>query len=137
MEHTPYGYRIEHGRAVVDDETAGKVRQMYRFYLEGAALTTSAKKAGIPLFHGGAARMLSNQHYLGDAYYPAIIDKETFERAKEERRRRAKSLGRVREPQEQKTISVPHSFHMKEAKAELDDPFRLAEYQYSLIESEG
>lgn len=137
MEHTPYGYRIENGKAVIDEKTAEQVRLMYRFYLDGASLCHSAGKAGISVQHGGAARMLCNSHYLGDEYYPALIDRETFERAKEERQRRAAALGRGGKPQKREEAGVPVAFHMKPSEKELDDPYRQAEYLYSLIESEG
>lgn len=87
MEHTPYGYWIENGKAVIDEKASEQVRLMYRFYLDGASLCDSAGKAGISVQHGGAARMLCNSHYLGDEYYPALIDRETFEWAKEEMER--------------------------------------------------
>ena len=137
MEHTPYGYQIENGKAVIDEKAAEQVRLMYRLYLDGASLCDAADRAGIPVLHSGAARILCNQRYLGDAYYPALIDAETFEKAKQERRQRAEALGRIREPQKRKVIGVPMSFHMKPSEKELDNPYRQAEYLYGLIESEG
>lgn len=137
MEHTPYGYRIENGKAVIDERAAEQIRLMYRFYLDGAGLCNAAEKAGISVLHSGAARMLCNTHYLGDEYYPALIDPETFERAKQERQWRAEALGRVKKPQKREAAEVPFAFHMKPSEKELDDPYRQAEYLYSLIESEG
>lgn len=137
MGHTPYGYRIEGGRAVIDEEAAKQVRQIFEYYLTGESLTTAAGKAGLKMFHGGVSRMLKNPHYLGDDYYPAIIDQETFERAEAERLRRAKSLGRVREPEGQEKIEVPVSFRTSRVEQKYDDPFLQAEYAYNLIESEG
>ncbi len=137
MGHTPYGYRIEGGRAVIDEDAAEQVRLIYKFYLEGDSLITAASKAGIKLFHSGVSRMLRNSHYLGDDYYPAIIDRETFDKAETERLRRAEYLGRIREQQGQEKIEVPISFHTCQAEQKYDDPFLQAEYAYSLIESEG
>ena len=49
--------------------------------------------------------MLRNKHYLGDNYYPAIIEQELFDKAEEVRMARAGSLGRIRElKQEQKAF---------------------------------
>ena len=31
--------------------------------------------------------MLQNKHYLGDEFYPPIIDEETFEKAREEKKK--------------------------------------------------
>lgn len=43
MGHTPLGYRIENGIAVIDEEAAAKVRQLYKNYLGGLSLTNAAK----------------------------------------------------------------------------------------------
>ena len=137
MGHTPYGYRIDDGRAVIDEDAAEQVRLIYKFYLEGDSLITAASKAGIKSFHSGVSRMLRNSHYLGDDYYPAIIDRETFDKAETERLRRAEYLGRVREPEGREKIAVPVSFHAIPMEQKYDDPFLQAEYAYSLIESEG
>ena len=67
------------------------------------ALIPSAEKGGLKLYHGSAGRMLRNKKYLGDDCYPAIIDKETFDKfdkAEEIRMDRAMALGRVRELKE-------------------------------------
>ena len=137
MGHTPFGYKIENGCAVVDEAAARQIRQIFQFYLEGDSLTTAAKKAGVISFHGGISRMLKNTHYLGDGYYPAIIDRETFDKAERERMRRATALGRIKKPAEQEEIQIPTVFHTKLVEQTFDDPFLQAEYTYSLIESEG
>ena len=80
--------------------------------------------------------MLRNKKYLGDDYYPAIIDKETFDKAEEIRMSRAKALGRVWELEEKKDILFPTNFTMPAVKKVSDDPFEQAAYAYSLIESE-
>ena len=89
------------------------------------------------MFHGGVSRILKNPHYLGDDYYPAIIDRETFDKVEAERLRRAEYLGRIREPERRKKIAVPVSFQASPMEQKYDDPFLQAEYAYSLIESEG
>lgn len=137
MGHTPYGYKIEGGKAVIDEEAANQIRQIFEYYLDGKSLTTAAGKAGLKMFHGGVSRMLKNPHYLGDDYYPPIIERETFDKAEAERLRRAESLGRIRELEGQEKIEVPVSFRTRQAERKYDDPFLQAEYAYSLIESEG
>ena len=104
MRHIPYGYRIENGRAVIDEEQAATVREFFQNYISGMALVPAAEKVGLKLYHGSAGRMLRNKKYLGDDYYPAIVDKETFDRAEEIRRSRAKALGRVWELEGKKDI---------------------------------
>ena len=89
MGHTPLGYRIENGIEVIDEEAATKVRQLYKNYLGGLSLTNAAKEAGINALHADSKRIMQNKHYLGDDFYPAIIDKETFIAAGREIRRRS------------------------------------------------
>ena len=84
--HIPYGYRIVDGKAVVDEVQAEQVRTFFKEYISGKALKAAAEEVGLKIFHGSAGRMLRNTHYLGDDYYPAIIDKELFDKAEEERR---------------------------------------------------
>ena len=73
MGHTPYGYRIVDGKAVIDEAAATQIRELYKNYLSGLSLTNAAKEAGLDLLHSGAKRMMRNKHYLGDDFYPAII----------------------------------------------------------------
>lgn len=47
MGHTPYGYRIENGKAVIDEKKAQQIRNLYRNYLDGMALAKAAHEAGI------------------------------------------------------------------------------------------
>ncbi len=136
MRHIPYGYRIENGRAVIDEVQAVMVREFFQNYLSGMALMPAAEKAGLKLYHGSAGRMLRNKKYLGDDYYPTIIDKETFDKAEEVRMSRAKALGRVWELEGKKEPTFPTSFSMPAVKKVSDDPFEQAAYAYSLIESE-
>lgn len=69
MAHTAYGYRIENGIAVIDEEKAEKVRNLYKVYLSGLSLSIATKTAGIDAYHGTAGRMLRNERYIGDDYY--------------------------------------------------------------------
>lgn len=77
MGHKLYGYQIEEGEAVINEATATQVRELYNYYLSGLSLTNAAKEAGLDLLHSGAKRMMRNSHYLGNDFYPVIIDKES------------------------------------------------------------
>ena len=136
MGHTPYGYRIENGIAVIDENQAQQVRGLFEEYISGLALTDAAGKAGLKLFHGSAGRMLRNRKYLGDDYYPAIIDRVTFQNAEEERLKRAKALGRVYEKVEPIKAENPMNFTIPKVQEKYTNPFQQAEYAYSLIECE-
>ena len=136
MGHTPYGYRIENGKAVVDEIASEKVKYLYKGYLEGLSLKDAAKKAGIDCYHATASKMLQNKHYLGDEFYPPIIDEDTFEKAKTEKQKRAEKLGRVWDPKEEAQVDPEMKFKAKPLEEKYDNPFKQAEYAYSLIESE-
>ncbi len=55
----------------------------------------AGEQAGIEKTHSVMGRILKNVNYLGNDTYPAIIDKEIFDKAEEVRDKRAKDLGRV------------------------------------------
>lgn len=136
MGHTPFGYRIENGIAVVDEPAADKIRQLYQNYLDGLSLSKAAAEAGIKTYHGTAKRLMENEHYLGDNFYPAIIDEDTYRKAQEERKRRAIALGRNNKKTQKKQIQIPTFFHVGEVTTFYDNPIKQAEYLYNLIESE-
>lgn len=92
MGHTPYGYRIEDGKAVVDDKAAEQVKELFSGYLSGLSLKNAAIKAGIDCYHATVSRMLQNKQYLGDEFYPPIIDEEIFEKARLENKSEQKNL---------------------------------------------
>ena len=137
MGYTPYGYKIENGCAIIDEENADKIRKLYSNYLTGMPLAKAASEAGIDTYHGTAKRMMENRHYLGDDFYPAIIDKEIFESAAAERIKRANKLGRLNHKRVIKPSVVPTYFHLAAAVQHYDDPRLQAEYLYSLIEREA
>lgn len=136
MAHIPYGYKIVDGKAAIDEEQATAVRKFFEGYISGQALKVASTNAGLDIFHGSAGRMLRNKHYLGDEYYPAIIDRERFDKAEEIRMARASSLGRVRELQAAPKPVADTRFTMPTVERKFADPFEQAEYAYSLIESE-
>jgi len=134
MGHTPYGYRIENGKAVIDEDAAAKIRKLYEAYLAGASFQSAANEADIEVKHCGAKRMMANRHYLGDDFYPAIIDKETFDKAEAEKQRRAEALGRLNRKKDKPVQATPTHFHFEKPEKSYDDPALQAQYLYSLIE---
>ena len=135
--HTPFGYRIENGVAVICEDQAEQIRKIYAGYLGGLSLRNAAKEAGIKMAHASVRRLLQNPHLLGDDFYPAIIDRDTFDAFEAERKRREEALGR--DNKQKKTVEptpAPTSFRMAQAAQTFSDPYQQAEYIYSLIESE-
>ncbi len=136
MAHTPYGYIIKNGIAFIDDKSANQVKELFHAYLAGLSLADAARRAGIERCHSSIAKMLTCKRYLGDAFYPPIIDEDTFKQAEAEKIKRARMLGRIREQVEPKKPLVRMRFSAPSPETLYEDPFKQAEYAYSLIESE-
>lgn len=136
MGHTPYGYQIENGIAIIDEDAARKLRKLYENYLSGLSLEDAAAKAGIDAYHRTVRRLLQTQHYIGDDFYPAIVDTAVFQKAQVELAQRAAAHVRKDRTPEGKTPIAPTVFTIRDIKKHFDNPMEQAEYIYSLIESE-
>ena len=137
MAYVPYGYTVKDGVITVDEKAAGQVKEFFEKYISGLSLTVAGEQAGIEKTHSVMGRILKNILYLGNDVYPAIIDKETFDKAEEIRNKRAKDLGRIVELAAFTGPSPIERFKMRKSEGKLpDDPVTRAEYLYSLIESE-
>ena len=95
-----YGYKVEAGRVVPDEETASVVKRLFELYLSGYALQPAAREAGLDTSgHTIAGHILSDPRYVGNGFYPPLISHETFAAVQQERARRSTYLGRDRLPQ--------------------------------------
>ena len=129
-----YGYKIVDGRAVVDRAAQKRIQLLFQNYLSGMSLSKAAEEVGIHIPHGVVEKLLSNQHYLGDSFYPQLIDKSTFEKAAMERKHRAEKLGRTNLKKLTVQKAVPTAFTLAKIEEYYDDPARQAENLYSLIQ---
>jgi uncharacterized coiled-coil protein SlyX len=137
MAYVPYGYAITDGVVTVDEKAADQVRVFFEKYISGLSLAVAGEQAGIEKTHSSMGLILKNINYLGNDVYPAIIDKETFDKAEEVRSKRAKDLGRIAELAAFSAPPPIERFKMRKSEGKLpDDPVGRAEYLYSLIESE-
>jgi hypothetical protein len=136
MSHIPFGYTIQNGRAVVNEEEAVKIKKLFEVYLSGLSLSEAAQKAGIKRYHASVARMLADKRYVEDKFYPPIISRDTFEEVQLERRRRAEALGRIFDHKGNGQKYLNFRFYASMPDKLYDDPFQQAEYAYSLIRSE-
>ena len=94
-------------------------------------MTNAAKIAGQLFCHSTVKRILQKAHYVGDDSHPAIINKNTFSRAKAELIKRSsehKRSSRLKPP------TIHTEFAIFEATEIYDIPKEQAEYIYSLIE---
>ncbi len=114
----------------------GSSEKFYENYLTGLSLKDAADEAGIDTYHGTAKRLLNTQHYIGDDFYPTIIDETVFQNAQEELMKRAAALGRLNRTPKEKVLKTPTVFTIRDIKTRFDNPVTQAEYIYSLIESE-
>lgn len=86
-----YGYGIENGKIAVIPSEAEIVREIFAAYLSGKILKEIAadlSERGIVFFEGKSnwnkntvVRIIQNEKYIGEKNYPAIIDREIFEKA--------------------------------------------------------
>ena len=137
QNNTFLGYRIEDGRAVVHEKDAVKVRLLYKGYLSGLSYIDAAKAVGLELNASSVKMLMRNVRYAGDDFYPQIIDRTTFDAAESERLRRCRLLGKKEgQSKEKAQKTVPQNFSFRKCLKTFGDPFKQAEYIYSLIESE-
>lgn len=136
MGHTPLGYKIENGAAIIDEQSADKVKSIYIEYLSGLSLRDIAKKFELSTSHAGIKKILQNTKYLGDNFYPQLIDIKTFDKAAQEMKNRATKLGRNNLKSKTEDFKIPIKFSISPIKQHSLNAFLQAEYIYSLIESE-
>nr|DAZ32590.1 MAG TPA: integrase [Caudoviricetes sp.] len=136
MKHTPYGYDIVGGTAVINEEQAAAIRQTCENYLSGMSMTQAARTVGINMNHSGVKRLMLNPRYLGDDFYPAILTPEIAQSVEAERQRRDALYKGKRYTREEVTVFIPTAFTMRKLSTRYKDPVKQAEYAYSLIESE-
>ncbi len=138
MKHTPYGYTIVDGKAVVNEKEAKTLQKICDNYILGMSLVASAKAVGLTMQHSGVKRLMRNRRYLGDDFYPAILTEEIMEKVEKERIRREKVLGRDRKKQGKIVKGVVYTkFYIPKIDMKYENPKKQTEYAYSLIETEG
>ena len=108
QRNTPFGYCILDGKANLQPESAELVREIFKAYLSGMSISRIAKNLtdrGIlnaskkPSWnHSTVGKILENQKYLGDEFYPKMIEKDIFEQVQIRRKKTAKNLGRIAQP---------------------------------------
>ena len=125
-----YGYKVENGKIVIVEGEAAIVRCIFQNYLSGMSMKQSAASAGADFTHSSVKKIIQQKRYIGNDFYPAIIDKDLFARANGELLRRASKHAcgkRLKEP------PIFKNFVMTVPTEQFDDPIKQAEYIYSLI----
>lgn len=88
----PFGYRIKNGRIETVKAEAEAVRHIYKLYEEGNSLESiaaSMQRNGVRYSEAAPGwnkhmvkRILENPKYMGTDTFPAILEKETYERVR-------------------------------------------------------
>lgn len=126
-----YGYKIINGKAVIDEQEASVIVNIFNGYVSGLSMKAAAENAGVSMQHSTVKRILMQDIYIGTDYYPAIISRETFAKANGRR------IHRANQHSHEKRYTAPpiHKvFDLAEAETQFNDPVQQAEYIYRLIE---
>lgn len=101
----PYGYEMQNGVIVIHLKEANIVKQIFNQYLNGKNLKNIAERLTenqIEFLPGEyywnksrIKRMIEDKRYIGGDNYPAIIDKDTFQRANVEKNNRIRNINPV------------------------------------------
>lgn len=83
MSRLCYGYIIRDGKLEIEEKEAENIRKIFKNYLDGNALIKSAELIGLKKNSSSVKRILTNKKYLGNDIYPKLIDKESFEKARQ------------------------------------------------------
>lgn len=105
QRHIPLGYCVAQGKAQIDPENSQVVQAIYTAYDNGASCNAIAKDLtakGIRTANQKAVwhccmvgKILENQKYLGDGFYPQMIEEALFQRVQNRRKERAEKLGKT------------------------------------------
>lgn len=114
MAHTPFGYQIVSGKVFVNKEETEQLKTLFKAYLTGQSFPNSGKRANINRTHSGITRLLTVERYLGNEVFPALITREVFERAQQERYKRAKKLGRLNRKKKEERFQPSYEFLIAE-----------------------
>lgn len=75
-----YGYKVENGRIDIVEDEAAIVRCIFQNYLSGMSMRKAAVNAGANFTHSSVKKIIRQKRYVGNDFYPAIIDKDIFAR---------------------------------------------------------
>ncbi len=108
QRHMPVGYKLVDGKIQLDEPKAAVVKRIFADYLSGVSTSALAKRLTEMAFpnannkaswnHGSIGKILENVKYLGDEFYPQMIDAERFEQVQKRRKERCDQLGRSIQP---------------------------------------
>jgi len=114
--HMPIGYKLVEGKVQLDEPKKTVVKKIFQDYLSGVSTYAIAKKLSEIGFlnannkaswnHGSIGKILENVKYLGDEFYPQMIDTELFNQVQNRRREQCEQLGRSIQPNSMKNQNI-------------------------------
>jgi hypothetical protein len=132
MKHTPFGYNIVNGAAVINEEQAELIRKLAADYLSGATFSQLVDENNIGI--SAAKRILADRRYTENGYYPQILSEEMMDDIAAERRRRLEAQGRSNVKRRSRERPEPQTeFRMRPVRQLYKNPVKQAEYAYGQI----
>lgn len=103
----PIGYCVKDGKAEIDPKASKLVREIFESYLQGMSTLKIANlltEQGVlnanqkPSWnHGGVGKILENHKYIGDEFYPSLIERHIFEQVQKRRKQQAYATGKFKQ----------------------------------------
>lgn len=132
MKHTPFGYNIVNGAAVINEEQAEVIRKLAAGYLSGATFANLARENDVGIT--AVKRILADRRYIGNGYYPQILAEKMMDEIAAERKKRLEAQGRSNVKKRIREKPKPQTeFQMKPVRQIYKDPVKQAEYAYVQI----
>lgn len=130
MRTVKFGYFMENGKLVIQNEEAQKLRTLYDAYMEESSLEKAGKKANLPFAHPTIKRYLSDDSYLEYGGFPPIIHQDLFHAVQEKLKKKKR---KPRKKSKAPAYVLPR-FHMKKDGDTKETGFARAEMLYERIE---
>lgn len=116
QRHMPIGYKIIDGKIEIETNKSEIVKKIFADYLNGKSMLSIAKMLmkkdvltannKVNWTHCSVGKILENKKYVGNEFYPQIIDKDTFETVQIRRNKISNQLGRTSQLNSMKNKTV-------------------------------
>lgn len=131
-----YGYKLNDGKVQIHPVESTQVKILFELISDGTSMLAANKVVRIERTHTTIARMLKNRKYLGNEFYPRLIDESIFKKVQEVREQAIINKNRSR-----RNLALDKnqdvSFRFSQVYEDrYDDPFMQAAYAYNLITKE-
>lgn len=131
MAHIPYGYRIEMGKAVRDEERAERLNVFFEMYLCGLSVENARRSAGVNMASSALREYMRIGTYAGTDYYPPIVPEGMREQIRKEMEKRTFDGTSIFVP----PVPVKSKFRMKTVEIPKGTSAEKAAARYAAIEA--